>query len=210
MTWFSGNCTAELAANQPVVSSNYDVLYVLYPFTNAVCAKDTTSNAYCAVRINDKEAVESNTSSASSSPAASASGGAANNATVFSNSNTNANAALFIQAPQIALNSLYVHISDATRNAIQRLRKRQSTGNGVASTGAANSTSTSTIATTANTVTGENALLPNATTFRTTNLPFLFLSGEMGQKQLCTPCTKNILAAYVGFETDYPYGEHQP
>lgn len=100
-----------------------------------------------------------------------------------------------------------MHISDATRNAIQRLRKRQApsnnNGGGVPSTGAANSTTPTT-----NTVVDENALLPNATTFRTTNLPFLFLSGEMGQKQLCTPCTKNILAAYVGFETDYPYGGH--
>ncbi|KAK9897584.1 hypothetical protein P389DRAFT_58673 [Cystobasidium minutum MCA 4210] len=210
LTYFSGNCTPELAANHPVVRSNYDVLYVLYPFTKAVCAKDSVSNEYCATRINDEDAVqESASSSSSSSP--SSSGSTASNATVFSNANgaSGSTGSLFIQAPQVALNNLYMHISDATRSAISRLRKRQAvTSSNVPNTGAANSTSssTTTTATAANTVNDANALLPNATTFRTTNLPFLFLSGDMGQKQLCTECTKNVLAAYVGFETDYPYG----
>lgn len=106
-----------------------------------------------------------------------------------------------------------MHVADATKNAMSRFRakRQQSPGSSsVPSTGPANSTSddnNNDEAAAASTVTAENALLPNATTFRSTNLPFLFLSGEMGQAQLCTDCTKEILASYVAFETDYPYGE---
>jgi len=47
LTYFKGNCTAEIVTspNQDVVAL-YDVLYVVKPFTNAVCAKDQ-NGTYC-------------------------------------------------------------------------------------------------------------------------------------------------------------------
>jgi hypothetical protein len=48
-------------------------------------------------------------------------------------------------------------------------------------------------------------VLPNATTFRVTSLPFLFLSPNMSSPLLCTSCTKSILASYVAFESRMPY-----
>ena len=52
---------------------------------------------------------------------------------------------------------------------------------------------------------GQQSLLPNATTFRLTSLPFLFLSPNMSSTLLCTSCTKTILAAYVAWESRSPY-----
>ena len=52
---------------------------------------------------------------------------------------------------------------------------------------------------------GQQSLLPNATTYRLTSLPFLFLSPNMSSTLLCTSCTKTILAAYVAWESRSPY-----
>lgn len=51
----------------------------------------------------------------------------------------------------------------------------------------------------------EALLQPNATTFKTTNLPFLFLQPDMTSAQLCTPCTRAVLVAYVKWEARQPY-----
>ena len=56
------------------------------------------------------------------------------------------------------------------------------------------------------------ALVPNITTYQNTNLPFLFLQPADGaQSSLqsssqCTACTRNIMTAYINFESDTPYG----
>lgn len=49
------------------------------------------------------------------------------------------------------------------------------------------------------------ALLPNITTYRNTNLPFLFLKSSLSTDALCTACTRNILTAYINFESSVPY-----
>ncbi|KAL5496137.1 hypothetical protein ACEPAH_3054 [Sanghuangporus vaninii] len=49
------------------------------------------------------------------------------------------------------------------------------------------------------------ALIPNITTFRSTNLPFFFLSKDTPSDQLCTSCTRSILASYMTFEQSVPY-----
>jgi len=54
--------------------------------------------------------------------------------------------------------------------------------------------------------------LPNVTTFQTTNLPFLFLKPAGGDQAAlssddqCSTCTRNIMTAYINFESDTPYG----
>lgn len=49
-------------------------------------------------------------------------------------------------------------------------------------------------------------ITPNATTYRNTNLPFLFLQPDMTQAQLCTSCTRQIMVSYIKFENAIGYG----
>jgi hypothetical protein len=48
-------------------------------------------------------------------------------------------------------------------------------------------------------------ITPNATTYRSTNLPFLFLQPSFNADRLCTPCTREIMVAYIKWETAVPY-----
>ncbi|KAL5525408.1 hypothetical protein ACEPAF_9278 [Sanghuangporus sanghuang] len=49
------------------------------------------------------------------------------------------------------------------------------------------------------------ALIPNITTFRSTNLAFFFLSEDTPSDQLCTSCTRSVLTSYMTFEQSVPY-----
>ncbi|PPR05097.1 hypothetical protein CVT24_010084 [Panaeolus cyanescens] len=49
------------------------------------------------------------------------------------------------------------------------------------------------------------AILPNMTTYHDSNLPFLFNKPEMDATTLCTSCTRQILTAYINFESNIPY-----
>lgn len=51
-----------------------------------------------------------------------------------------------------------------------------------------------------------SVVTPNATTYRTTNLPFLFLQPDMTQAQLCTSCTRQIMVTYIKYENAIGYG----
>jgi len=46
---------------------------------------------------------------------------------------------------------------------------------------------------------------PNATTFRNTALPYLFMLSSSSPSRLCTPCGKAILSSYVTWESNTPY-----
>ena len=212
LTWFSGNCSAELAAGNQLVTSNYDVFYVLSPFITAVCTMDESSGSYCALEIGHEPAASSTTANATAP---------------LSSTNTSTPAtpqSLFVQAPHINMADLYITLSDAAKSAANRLTRRNafSVNSHSLSVRSANSTNGISPNTTTNGIStmssssgnspssgseSSNALLPNATTFRSSNLPFLFLSGNMSSAQLCTSCTKSILAAYVEFETQFPYSE---
>jgi hypothetical protein len=48
-------------------------------------------------------------------------------------------------------------------------------------------------------------MTPNATTYRTTSLPYLFLQADDSAKLLCAPCTKSVLASYIAWESQVPY-----
>lgn len=49
------------------------------------------------------------------------------------------------------------------------------------------------------------AIEPNTTTYHDTNLPFLFLKPSLDATTLCTTCARNVLTAYINFESDIPY-----
>jgi hypothetical protein len=46
---------------------------------------------------------------------------------------------------------------------------------------------------------------PNATTFRNTALPYLFMHPESSASTLCTPCGKAMFSSYVTWESNTPY-----
>jgi len=46
----------------------------------------------------------------------------------------------------------------------------------------------------------------NAAAFKQYNIPFLFLDPTLPEPQLCVPCTRAILTAYISFETPCPFG----
>ena len=48
-------------------------------------------------------------------------------------------------------------------------------------------------------------LIPNTTTYRSSNLAFLFLNSEMSSDELCVSCTRSVLSAYISFEQTVPY-----
>jgi hypothetical protein len=56
------------------------------------------------------------------------------------------------------------------------------------------------------------ALVPNITTYQNTNLLFLFLQPDssaqssLQSSSQCTACTRNIMTAYINFESVTPYG----
>ncbi|KIM41863.1 hypothetical protein M413DRAFT_445073 [Hebeloma cylindrosporum] len=50
------------------------------------------------------------------------------------------------------------------------------------------------------------AILPNMTTYHDTNLPFLFFTPSLDATKLCTTCSRNVLTAYINFESNVPYG----
>jgi len=50
------------------------------------------------------------------------------------------------------------------------------------------------------------AILPNMQTYHDTNLPFLFITPSLDATKLCTTCTRNVLTAYINFESNVPHG----
>jgi hypothetical protein len=43
-------------------------------------------------------------------------------------------------------------------------------------------------------------------TYHDNNLPFLFITSNLDATKLCTTCTRNILTAYINFESNVPFG----
>ncbi|KAH8108370.1 hypothetical protein DFH11DRAFT_1822313 [Phellopilus nigrolimitatus] len=50
-----------------------------------------------------------------------------------------------------------------------------------------------------------SALMPNTTTFRSSNLAFLFLTPDLSSDKLCVACTRSVMSAYIAFEQSAPY-----
>ncbi|PPQ80328.1 hypothetical protein CVT25_003611 [Psilocybe cyanescens] len=50
-----------------------------------------------------------------------------------------------------------------------------------------------------------SAIVPNITTYHDTNLPFIFFKPSLDATRLCTTCSRNVLTAYINFESNVPY-----
>jgi len=50
-----------------------------------------------------------------------------------------------------------------------------------------------------------SAILPNTTTFSELGIPFGFLTPDLNETELCVSCTRQILTAYINFESSSPY-----
>jgi hypothetical protein len=49
-----------------------------------------------------------------------------------------------------------------------------------------------------------NVVTPNLATYKDNYIPFLFKSPDLSAEELCTPCTRQIILAYVTFGSDVP------
>jgi hypothetical protein len=89
---------------------------------------------------------------------------------------------------QVAANNLYISIpvvaSDMTKRALKMFSRQDQP---------------------AEQQTFASIITPNTTTYRNTNLPFLFLQPTMKQSALCTPCTREVMVHYIKWETAFPY-----
>jgi hypothetical protein len=176
---FYSSCQAELTSKDSYnsqIRELYDILYVVNPLQGAVCAIDSANQEYC---VNEIIAAEKANATGSASAAPSASG--VTNGTLLSNL-----AVVGDWSPvSIAAENLYLTIATGASSLSKRVV------NMISSRQAQQSFAT--------------IITPNATTYRNTNLPFLFLDPSMSSKALCTPCTREIMVAYIKWESKQPY-----
>ena len=272
---FYGNCTAELNAGTEVVIGQYDVLYVLVPMTEAICAKDSeggwcvediAAGTFPAASVSSSSALVPANATASASAAGSASSAVADAApgvTSASDAVVSSAAAVDSQAvveSSAASDSIAASAPVLTAAAIAT----DVTPSTVASSAVANSSAVAAASNTAveptyvtptisslvsaksfsissyvGAATSPQALfayasslsthaarlirraassvlaaraasdatgvLPVASTWSASNLPFMFLSANMSSTVLCTACTSSIMAPYISWESRVPY-----
>lgn len=184
---FYASCGTELTPGGSGYSDSvrelYDYLYVLNPFRSAVCARDSGSQKYCVLEIASQAAavaqgVSSGNSNGTSS-SNSTTGAATNN---YAASLAGSASALFAPVIEAAENLvIYTPVASLTKRFFALLEPRQSGG------------------------AQQVVMTPNATTYRTTSLPYLFLQPDMSEKLLCATCTKSVMAAYIAWESQTPY-----
>jgi hypothetical protein len=181
-TWlaqFYSQCQAELTGSTTYnaqVRELYDILYVINPLKGAVCAINSADQEYC---VNELRAIEK--ASTANSTAASNSTGAANN-TLLSNFALSDD----FSPVQFAADNLYIAISTSvslTKRMLNMISRQEAAAQNHFAT----------------------IITPNTTTYRTTNLPFLFLQPTMAQASLCTPCTREVMVSYIKWESKQPY-----
>lgn len=175
---FYSSCSDELTSSSGYnaqVRELYDILYVVNPLKGAVCSIDSSNQDYCVHEIVELEAN-------SSSVTASAPASIGNSTTLLSLVNTDKWSPV-----SFAAENLYITVTASATTITKRFLDL------IAARAPAQSVNLATIIT------------PNSTTYRTTNLPFLFLQPTMQQSALCTPCTREIMVAYIKWESAYPY-----
>lgn len=203
LSQFYAACMNELTSAQNYnaqVRELYDVLYVVNPLKGAVCAINSANQDYCVNEIIAAERGSSPSSSAVSSASASASGSASGSASASAASASAsatgrpANSTVLIAGlpsafnpVAVAANNLYITISNSAASLTRRMLAGRQAQGGVAQSAFA------------------TIVTPNATTYRTTNLPFLFLQPDYTSAQLCTPCTREVMVSYIKWETAVPY-----
>lgn len=195
LSQFYSACKTELQANDngnAAVRDLYDFLYVVTPFRNAICTKNGASSKYCVLEIGSSGVASE---AGSTNATTSASGNVTSIADQVAKANTTSSFKSF--AAQLTAPEMFADIKSAAANlviytplnALGALSKRM-----VAPRAPGDDDLTETIMT------------PNTTTFRTTSLTYLFLQPNMSSSILCTTCTKNVMASYVAWEANNPYG----
>lgn len=164
----------------------YDVLYVVNPLRKAVCAIDSGNQEYCVKNIVTSQSNSSASASASGSASSAESSASASGSVMLSSF-----AASTWEPIEVAANNLYISISvpvsDLSRRFLKSFGARQDSGEAVQQQ------------------TFASVITPNTTTYRNTNLPFLFLQPTMAAASLCTPCTREVMVSYIKWETAFPY-----
>jgi len=142
LTDFYAACSVELTSspNTDVIRA-YDVLYVLYPLSQAVCTK-ADSGKYCVLEVGST----SNTTS--------------NGKNLLSPGSTESSPADGLWSPLTQKNS----------------RRGE-----------------------------QQVIIPDLQEFRSKNLVFLGIQSSLPAEELCLPCTRNVLNAYIQFTSSLPY-----
>jgi hypothetical protein len=185
--WLSGfysNCSAELTSSTAYnaqVRELYDVLYVVNPLRDAVCAIDSGNQDFCVKSITSGSSSSSNLSSNSTTGSGSASASASASGSVLLS-----NFAATWSPVEVAANNLYIAVSVPVTSVTKRFVNMISRQEPAQATFA-------------------SIITPNMTTYRNTNLPFLFLQPNMKASSLCTPCTREVMVSYIKWETAFPY-----
>jgi hypothetical protein len=86
----------------------------------------------------------------------------------------------------------------------QALCSKGDNGNWCVSSGVPLSTSASDLQKSLYTESGQT-VIPNTAAFASNNLPFLLINPKLESAALCTACTRNVLSAYINYESDLPY-----
>lgn len=196
----SSACSAELTGSSPnaQVRELYDLLYIVQPLKGAVCAIDSANQKYC---VNSLREAAASSASGSASGSATSSGAAPSgsaNATAGNNSLFTSFAAI-ADPVEFARENLYYVVNQASglaRRMFLAERQEASASATASASASASANSTGNFAT---------VIAPNVTTYRSTNLPFLFLQPSMPTAELCTPCTREIMVSYIKWETQVPY-----
>lgn len=194
LSQFYSACKVELQSNDngnAAVRDIYDFLYVVTPFRNAICTKNGASSKYCVLEIGSSGVADE---AGSTNATTSASSNGTSIADQVAKANTTSSFKSF--AAQLTAPEMFADIKSAAANlviytplnALGALSKRI-----VAPRGEAEDLA-------------ETIMTPNTTTFRTTSLTYLFLQPNMSSSILCTTCTKNVMASYVAWEANNPYG----
>jgi len=193
-TWLSSfysSCQPELTSADSYnaeVRKLYDILYVVNPLQGAVCAIDSANQEYC---VNEIIAAEKagNSSSSSSAVSGSASASASASASGIANNTLIQNLAAvpgLSSSVTFAAEHLYVTITESasalSRRVFNLISARQSQAQSYAT-----------------------IITPNTTTYGSTNLAFLFLAPDFPAASLCTPCTREVMVAYIKWESKQPY-----
>lgn len=165
----------------------YDYLYVVNPFRAAVCARDGGSQKYCVLEIAQQAAqVAAGVSTGSGAGAANTTAGNNSTSAIKVNSlATSVDGSFNLFGPVLTAAEnlvIYTPIAALRRRFFPTLEARQSGG-----------------------AAQQTIMTPNATTYRTTSLPYLFLQPNMSSSLLCTTCTRSVLAAYIAWESQTPY-----
>jgi len=139
LTDFYAACSVELTSspNSDVIRA-YDVLYVLYPLSQAVCTK-ADSGKYCVLEVGSTTNIGKN---------------------LLSSGSTGSSPADGLWSPLTQKNS----------------RRGE-----------------------------QQVIIPDLQQFRSANLVFLGIQASLPSEELCLPCTRNVLNAYIQFTSSLPY-----